>query len=73
MKWLCRMVGHKPPVYAKSGWYSPGEQYGEVNVLGEDGIGRVHAFVKGKCTRCGDTFVVVRIHVPKLKEKPCPS
>jgi len=65
---LCTLFGHKPPVYAAKGWYSPGEQYGKVVLGALDGIGRQHACVEAECARCGDTFTVARIHVPKLKE-----
>lgn len=62
---LCKLVGHKPPVYAKKGWFSPGEQYGKVVLTGQDGIGRTHARVTAECARCGSNFTVALIHVPR--------
>lgn len=62
---VCRLFGHKPPVYAKKGWYSPGEEYGQVIVGPTDGTGRTHATVVGECARCGVQFKVARIHLPK--------
>lgn len=66
MNWLCKLVGHQPPVYAKKGWYSPGEEYGRVRVGVTDGIGTVHGSVEATCARCGKEFVVARIHIPKV-------
>lgn len=68
-KLLCRMFGHKPPVYAKKGWYSPGEEYGKVVLGGVDGIKRQHARVVAGCARCHEEFTVARIHVPQ-PERP---
>lgn len=65
MNWLCKMVGHKPPVYAKKGWYSPGEEYAKVQFHAEDNIGRQHALVYAECARCGEKFTVCRIHLPQ--------
>lgn len=62
---LCKLVGHKPPVYAKPGWFSPGEQYGKVVLDGQDGLRRTHAKVQAECARCGKNFTVARIHVPR--------
>lgn len=45
MKILCAIFGHQPPVYAKSGWFSPGQEYAKLEVDVEDGIGRIHAEV----------------------------
>lgn len=64
MSILCAVFGHKPPVYAAKGWWSPGEEYGRVKVGAVDGIGRVHAKVVADCARCGTEFCVARIHVP---------
>lgn len=62
---LCLLVGHKPPVYARKGWFSPGEEYGKVIEGPTDGIGRRHARVEAECARCNKTFTVCRIHIPK--------
>jgi hypothetical protein len=67
-KLLCSIVGHQPPVYAKKGWYSPGEEYGKL-VLGViDGTGRQHAFLHAECARCGTVFMVARVHVLNSQE-----
>jgi hypothetical protein len=58
------MFGHQPPVYARKGWYSPGEEYGRVRKCGVDGIGREHAIVEAECARCRKIFNVARIHLP---------
>lgn len=65
MNILCKIFGHKPPVYAKKGWFSPGEEYAKVekNII-TDGIGRKHAVIKSKCPRCGIEFKLCRIHLP---------
>ena len=64
MNIICKLFGHKPPVYAKKGWYSPGEQYGYIdkNIV-IDGIGRRHAEVYAECARCGKDFMLVRVHL----------
>lgn len=64
---FCMVLGHKPPVYAKKGWYSPGEEYGKLTRFVTDGTGRVHAEVHGECARCGETFKVARVHLPSEK------
>jgi hypothetical protein len=69
MNLLCRIFGHKPPVYAKTGWWSPGEQYAKVSLDGVDGTGTQHAFVHGVCARCEKKFMVARIHLPRDQEE----
>jgi len=64
MNILCKVFGHKPPVYAAKGLYSPGEEYAKVKIGATDGIGRVHARVVGECARCQEEFTVARIHIP---------
>lgn len=61
---LCKLVGHKPPVYAKKGWWSPGEEYGKLRYTGKDNIGREHAEVVAECARCQEKFVVARVSIP---------
>lgn len=68
MKLLCLMFGHQPPVYAKKGWYSPGQEYAKVKVETTDGIRRTHAKVVGECARCKEKFTICRIHLPSIKE-----
>lgn len=62
MNILCRLFGHKPPVYADKGWYSPGEEYGRLRRVGKDGIGRVHAVIECNCARCNEFFIAARVH-----------
>lgn len=66
MNILCMMFGHKPPVYAKKGWYSPGQEYAKVRECGVDGVGRRHGEVTGECARCKKEFRMARIHIPKV-------
>ncbi len=72
MSLLCKIFGHQPPVYAKKGWYSPGEEYAdEVSRPYPDGIGRLHCFVYSTCPRCKQRFRLCRIHLPpSVKESP---
>lgn len=69
MKFLCKIFGHQPPVYAEKGWYSPGEQYGRVIRGTVDGLGTEHAAVNAKCARCNEVFMVARIHLPPEKSR----
>lgn len=64
---LCGLLGHKPPVYARKGWWSPGEEYGYIIVGVTDGTGRVHCEVMGRCARCGNEFKLCRVHLPERK------
>jgi hypothetical protein len=66
MNILCKLFGHQPPVYAKKGWWSPGEEYAKVNSNIEiDGIKREHASVYSECPRCHINFKLCRIHLPR--------
>ena len=67
MNILCKIFGHKPPVYAEHGWWSPGEQYAKVENTAIDGIGRVHAYIYSECPRCQEKFKICIIHLPKDK------
>lgn len=68
MKLLCKWFGHQPPVYAKRGWYHPGQEYADkVTKPYPDGIGRLHSLVYSQCPRCGERFLLCRIHVPTLE------
>ena len=57
---LCRMFGHKPPVYKEN----VGGKYARVLETTKDGIGRRHADIWGECARCGKAFMICRIHIP---------
>lgn len=61
----CRFFGHTPPVYAEPGWFSPGQEYGDLHVGTTDGIGRLHGHVTGNCARCEKTFIIARVHIPR--------
>lgn len=62
---LCLIFGHQPPVYAKKGWYSPGEEYAKTLYTGTDGCGREHYLVLATCARCEEKKVTIaRIHGP---------
>lgn len=63
---LCSIFGHKPPVYRQKGWWSPGEEYAAVILREVDGIGRQHAEVRGDCARCGELFLICRVHLPNI-------
>lgn len=65
MKVLCKIFGHKPPIYKQKGWWSPGEEYGCLRFPYRDNVGRVHCHVFAECARCGDNFTVARVHVVK--------
>jgi hypothetical protein len=67
MNILCKIFGHSPPVYAKKGWFSPGEEYAQAapGYRATDGIGRVHVIIEGECARCGKRFHLARLHLPK--------
>lgn len=69
MKLLCTLFGHQPPIYAKKGWYSPGQEYGKVVKGCTDGIGQEHGHVEAACARCGDNFIIARIHIPESREE----
>lgn len=71
MNLLCRWFGHQPPVYAAKGWYSPGEEYARVLPGGEDGMGIRHDRVESECPRCGEKFILCRIHTNPRKETRC--
>jgi len=64
MKLLCDLFGHKPPVYAAKGWYSPGEEYAQIVPGRIDGIDRWHGEVYAECARCQERFMVCRVHIP---------
>jgi 5-methylcytosine-specific restriction endonuclease McrA len=69
MKLLCKLFGHQPPVYAKKGWSSPGQEYGRLESGKIDGIGREHGHVEGKCARCGVVFKLARVHLIKRSKE----
>jgi ribosomal protein S27AE len=72
MKLLCKIFGHKPPIYAERGWWSPGEQYGTLKGGYIDGIGRVHAEIHTECPRCGEKVMIAQVHIPQTKQF-CPE
>ena len=60
MSLVCKAFGHKPPIY-KSGL---GSEYAKASEGYKDGIGRLHSEVRGECARCGNTFLICKIHLP---------
>lgn len=66
---LCKLFGHKPPIYAKKGWYSPGKEYGSIINIVTDGIGREHAQIQTRCPRCKELFMICRVHLPKQEDQ----
>jgi hypothetical protein len=63
---LCLIFGHQPPVYAKKGWFSPGQEYAKVSKnIQIDGIGRKHADIYSECPRCKKEFRICKIHLPE--------
>lgn len=64
MSILCKLFGHQPPVYGQHRG-SGGSEYMNVHVFTTDGIGRVHAYIDGRCPRCEATYNVGKIHVPQ--------
>lgn len=73
MNILCKIFGHKPPVYACKGWWSPGEEYALLRNIDRDGTGRFHAMVFGKCARCENEFKICRVHPPANPAKGFPG
>lgn len=69
MNIICKLFGHKAPVYAERGWWSPGEQYAKrVTNQYMDNIHRVHADVIAECPRCGKEWKICKIHIPRLND-----
>ena len=64
MRILCKLVGHKPPEYGRNKGLG-GFEYMRIHIFSTDGIGRIHAYVDGQCPRCGQTYTVGKVHVPK--------
>ena len=58
----CKILGHTPPMYAGT------PSYGRMYRRGADGIGREHGVVYANCDRCGEEYLVIRIHIPKVKD-----
>ena len=63
MSILCKLFGHLPNYgYGDT----PGEGYFTIAGLASDGIGRIHAFLKATCERCGREYPVGRVHLPSV-------
>jgi len=58
----CKIFGHTPPMYGST------VSYGKVVRHGVDGIGREHAVVYAQCDRCGEDYLIIRIHLPKVDD-----
>jgi len=48
--------------------YGSTVSYGKVVRHGVDGIGREHAVVYAQCDRCGEDYLIIRIHLPKVDD-----
>lgn len=59
---LCKIFGHKPPMYGSTA------SYGRLVRSGRDGTGVEHATVYADCDRCQEEFMVIRIHLPKADD-----
>lgn len=58
MRILCRLLGHKP---RGSGWWGD-VPYLRIKGGNRDNIGRVHGRAYHECARCGETYLVGRLH-----------
>ncbi len=68
---LCALFGHIYPTRL----IGKGQGYmyaGKVCDLYPDGIQRVHANVYSTCPRCGERFLLCKIHVPRIKAEVRP-
>jgi hypothetical protein len=61
---LCRLFGHGVP-----DGYGTDAPYGSLIGGARDGIGREHWSVRVNCPRCGDRYVLAKLHgpLPQLK------
>jgi hypothetical protein len=65
MNWLCWLFGHRPAFgYSRV----EGSGYMKINLMGKDGIGRLHASINSECERCGENYRVGYIHVPRVDD-----
>lgn len=64
MKFVCKIFGHKVPSANRPGWYSPGEEYASLSISLIDGANRQHANINATCERCGEEYLVCRVHLP---------
>lgn len=63
MSVLCKLVGHRP----STGYtHREGAGYFKVEMDTIDGVGTQHARLYTDCDRCGQTYRVGMIHVPKI-------
>lgn len=60
MNFICRASGHKPH---RDRWGGPA--YGVIRVTTTDGMGTTHSDILIECDRCGEKFVVCKVHMPK--------
>lgn len=65
MSLICKLFGHKPPIYSNNA----GGEYGTLQYNEIDGIGRQHASLYANCPRCGVSYHVMNTHVRKDHEK----
>ena len=58
---ICKPLEHK----LEKGYGKYGKPYLCIKQTATDGIGRVHAYLTGTCSRCYQEFHVANIHLPR--------
>lgn len=58
----CKLFGHTPPMQAST------VSYGRVIGQGVDHTGCERAVVYATCDRCGEDYLAIRIHLPKVND-----
>lgn len=58
-KLRCKILGHKP---TPPGWWGD-IPYGHLEGMAPDNVGRIHAEVRQECCRCGEFYLVARLHL----------
>ena len=59
-KRMCRHFGHKFP--SDSMWGVP---YLQIKAIALDGLGHEHAYLHAECERCGESYHVANVHLPR--------
>lgn len=67
MNIVCAVTGHKSPTFEGQA------AYGTLVEAGTDGIGRKHGYAKAVCARCGEEFIVIKVHLPRHKDEKLPG
>jgi len=58
--WMCKHFGHIMP----KGW-AGGAPYLHIGNIATDGLGTKHAYLMAECERCGESWNVANVHLPK--------